>query len=149
MCLPSLQVVQEDGTSVEIPYIRIHVARFDKLYQCLRCGFRSDEFFVGGRTREEAIGQFLQGMYECINCFFDSYLEDGLQSIVDFPDEISSPDGEVGWLAVCTVYLRDDDCRELERMGRESGVLQLDDDEEDDGYDEDEEDVVDDGEEED
>jgi hypothetical protein len=88
----------------------------------------------------------LQGMYECINCFFDSYLEDGLQSIVDFPDGISSPDGEVGWLALCTVYLRDEDCFELERMGRSSGVLQLDD--EDDEYDEDDEEVVDDGEEE-
>jgi hypothetical protein len=143
MNLPSLHVVREDGTSVEIPYIRIYVARFDEpyQYQCPRCIFVSDEFFVGGRTREEAIEQFLQGMYECINCFFEVYLENGLQSVVNFPSEGSDPDGEVGWLALCTVYLRDDDCRELEQIGRKSGILQCDDGEDDeDGEDEEEDD---------
>jgi hypothetical protein len=142
MRLPSLHVVREDGTSVEIPYTRIYVVRFDEPYQCPRCVFVSDEFFVGGRTREEAIDQLLQGMYECINCFFEVYLEEGLRSVVDFPSEISSSDGDVGWFALCTVYLKDDDCRELERMGRKSGILICDDE-----CKEDEEGVLKDGEE--
>jgi hypothetical protein len=126
-----IRIVDDDGKITEIKPLTLYVLSTEKKYRCRDCHYDGvSEFCSIADSPQEAVDNFIHGFFRCVACELKQFgydpLINHLKGISDGKVDkgsklFSSP--LVGWFILKVVYLEEDVCRDIERIGKETKAL--------------------------
>jgi hypothetical protein len=125
-----IQIVDDAGNITGIEPVTLYVFSSEEKYRCRDCSYDVNEFCCVADSLQEAMDYFINGYFRCAACELQQFgfgsLKEYLYGISDGKADKGSrlfSSSLVGWFILEVVYLGEDLCRDIEKIGRGTKVL--------------------------